>query len=169
MNKFPAASKPLAQPSTRSFRVFEAAGIVEESSQRSSDLSWFDHVRFPANRLSQSLRRNSMRGNRYPRLCPQSPKVKRCLIRLTRGRNSKSTPEYTTSWAPNHRIPDLSRCQSEMLRCWRRPCEVLQSPTISSGGQCWPCSVFLATQARFPWMTPCWINSNDRSHRERGM
>ena len=46
MNKFPAASKPLAQPSTRRFRVFEAAGLVEESSQRSSSLSWFDHVRF---------------------------------------------------------------------------------------------------------------------------
>ena len=38
MNKFPAASKPLAQPSTRRFRVFEAAGIVEESSQRSSTI-----------------------------------------------------------------------------------------------------------------------------------
>ena len=46
MSKFPAASKPLAQPSSRRFHVFEAAGLVKESSQRSSNLSWFDHIRF---------------------------------------------------------------------------------------------------------------------------
>ena len=49
MNKFPAASKPLAQPSSRRFHVFETAGLVEESSQRSSNLAWFDHMRFADN------------------------------------------------------------------------------------------------------------------------
>ena len=44
MSKFPAGSKPLAQPSSRRFHVFEAAGLVEESSQWSSNLSWFDHI-----------------------------------------------------------------------------------------------------------------------------
>ena len=46
MSKFPSASKPLAQPSSRRFHVFETAGLVEESSQRSSNLAWFDHMRF---------------------------------------------------------------------------------------------------------------------------
>ena len=44
MSKFPAASKPLAQPSSRRFHVFETAGLVDESSQRSSNLAWFDHA-----------------------------------------------------------------------------------------------------------------------------
>ena len=45
MKKFPAASKPLVQPSSRRFHVFETAGLVDESSQRSSNLAWFDHMR----------------------------------------------------------------------------------------------------------------------------
>ena len=45
MSKFPSASKPLAQPSSRRYHVFETAGLVEESSQRSSNLAWFDHMR----------------------------------------------------------------------------------------------------------------------------
>ena len=44
MSKFPAASKPLAQPSSRRFHVFKTAGLVDESSQRSSNLAWFDHM-----------------------------------------------------------------------------------------------------------------------------
>ena len=45
MKKFPAASKPLIQPSSKRFHVFETAGLVDESSQRSSNLAWFDHMR----------------------------------------------------------------------------------------------------------------------------
>ena len=46
MSKFLVAPKPLAQPSTRRFHVFGAVGFVHESSQRSSNFSWFDHVQF---------------------------------------------------------------------------------------------------------------------------
>ena len=46
MCKFPVAPKPLAQPSTRRFHVFGAVVFVQESSQRSSNISWFDHVQF---------------------------------------------------------------------------------------------------------------------------
>ena len=53
MSKFPTASKPLAQPSSRRFHVFETAGLVEESSQRLSNLAWFEHMRF-ACELAQS-------------------------------------------------------------------------------------------------------------------
>ena len=53
MKKFPASSKPLAQPSSRRFHVFETAGLVDESSPRSSNLAWFDHMR-SACELAQS-------------------------------------------------------------------------------------------------------------------
>ena len=44
MRMFPATSKPLVQPSSKLFHVFETAGLVDESSQRSSNLAWFDHM-----------------------------------------------------------------------------------------------------------------------------
>ena len=43
--KFPAASQPLVQPSSKRFHVMESAGLVDESSQKSSNLAWFAHMR----------------------------------------------------------------------------------------------------------------------------
>ena len=43
--KFPAASQPLIQPSSKRFHVMECAGIVDESAQQSSNLPWFSHMR----------------------------------------------------------------------------------------------------------------------------
>ena len=43
--KFPAASQPLVQPSSKRFHVMESAGLVDESSQQSSNLPWFAHMR----------------------------------------------------------------------------------------------------------------------------
>ena len=43
--KFPAASKPLVQPSSKRFHVMETSGLVDESSQQSSNLAWFGHIR----------------------------------------------------------------------------------------------------------------------------
>ena len=43
--KFLAASKPLVQPSFKRFHVMETAGLVDESSQQSSNLAWFGHFR----------------------------------------------------------------------------------------------------------------------------
>ena len=39
--KFPAASQPLVQPSSKRFHVMESASLVDESSQQSSNLAWF--------------------------------------------------------------------------------------------------------------------------------
>ena len=47
----------------------------------------------PVNRLNRSLRRRSLRAGRCLWLCPLSRGLKRCLIRLARGRSSKSTPK----------------------------------------------------------------------------
>ena len=43
--KFPAASQPLVQPSSKRFHVMESAGLVDESSQQSSNLAWFGYMR----------------------------------------------------------------------------------------------------------------------------
>ena len=43
--KFPAVSQPLVQPSSNRFHVMESAGLVDESSQQSSNLAWFGHMR----------------------------------------------------------------------------------------------------------------------------
>ena len=43
--KFPAASQPLVQPSSKRFHVMESAGLVDESSQQASNLAWFGHMR----------------------------------------------------------------------------------------------------------------------------
>ena len=42
--KFPAASQSLVQPSSKWFHVMESAGLVDESSQQSSNLAWFGHM-----------------------------------------------------------------------------------------------------------------------------
>ena len=44
-SKFPTASQPLIQPSSKRFHVMECAGVVDESSQQSSNLAWFSHMR----------------------------------------------------------------------------------------------------------------------------
>ena len=43
--KFPAASQPLVQLSSKRFHVMESAGLVDESSQQSPNLAWFGHMR----------------------------------------------------------------------------------------------------------------------------
>ena len=96
LSKFPAASKPLAQPSSRRFHVFETAGLVEESSQRSSNLTWFEHIRFACESAQSKFETKILRVGRCLRLCPLSRGLKRCLIRLAKARSSKSTPRFTT-------------------------------------------------------------------------
>ena len=44
-SKFPTASQPLIQPSSKRFHAMECAGAVDESSQQSSNLAWFSHMR----------------------------------------------------------------------------------------------------------------------------
>ena len=43
--KFPAAFQPLVQPSSKWFHVTESTGLADESSQQSSNLAWFGHMR----------------------------------------------------------------------------------------------------------------------------
>ena len=75
MSKFPAAPKPLAQPSTRRFHVFEAAGFVQESSQRSSNLSWFDQVQFACESTQSKFEPRIYEGKSLFSIMPSVSKV----------------------------------------------------------------------------------------------
>ena len=89
MNKFPAASKPLAQPSTRRFRVFEAAGLVVESSQRSSNLSWFDHVRFASESTQSKFETKIYEGKSFSTIMPSVSKVEKVSDSPSQGKELK--------------------------------------------------------------------------------
>ena len=89
MSKFPAASKPLAQPSTRRFRVFEAVGLIEESSQRSSNLSWFDHVRFACESAQSKFEAKIYEGKSLSMIMPSVSKVEKVSDSPSQGKELK--------------------------------------------------------------------------------
>ena len=89
MSKFPAASKPLAQPSTRRFRVFEAAGLIEESSQRSSNLSWFGHVRFACESAQSTFEAKIYEGKLLSTIMPSVSKVEKVSDSPSQGKELK--------------------------------------------------------------------------------
>ena len=169
MNKFPAASKPLAQPSTRRFRVFEAAGLVEESSQRSSNLSWFDHVRFACESTQSKFETKIYEGKSLSTIMPSVSKVEKVSDSPSQGKELKVNSQVYDlmgSKPSDTRSVPMSVRDAAVLE------KTLRGALESYNFQLWmirPCSAFLATQARFPWMTPCWINSSDRSHGGRRM
>ena len=97
LRMFPAASRPLVQPSSKRFHIFEAASIVDESSQRSSFSPGLHTCEPPAIRPRRCLNLGFWRAVRYPRFCPLSRGPRRCLTRLTKGRLSSLTPRSMTS------------------------------------------------------------------------
>ena len=75
MSKFPVVPKSLAQPSTRRFHVFGAAGFVQESSQRSSNISWFDHVQFACASTQSKFEMRIYEGKSLSSIMPSISKV----------------------------------------------------------------------------------------------
>ena len=70
IKKFPASSKPLVQPSSKRFHVFEAAGLVDESSQRSSNLAWFGHMRTACDSAQMKFESKILEGRSLSTLLP---------------------------------------------------------------------------------------------------
>ena len=70
MRKFPAASKPLVQPSSKRFHVFEDAGLVDESSQQSSNLAWFEHLRTTCDSAQTKFESRILEGRSLSTLLP---------------------------------------------------------------------------------------------------
>ena len=89
MSKFPAASKPLAQPSSRRFRVSEASGLVEESSQRSSNLSWFDHIRFACESAQSKFEMKIFEGKTLSTVTPSVSRIEKVSDSPCQGKELK--------------------------------------------------------------------------------
>ena len=68
--KFPAASKPLVQPSSKRFHIMEAAGLVDESSQQSSNLAWFGHMRNACDSVQTKFEAKILEGRSLSSLLP---------------------------------------------------------------------------------------------------
>ena len=77
MRKFPAASKPLVQPSSNLFHVFEAAGLVDESSQRSSNLAWFEHLRTACDSAQTKFESRILEGRSLSTFLPSVSKTEK--------------------------------------------------------------------------------------------
>ena len=77
MKKFPAASKPLIQPSSKRFHVFETAGLVDESSQRSSNLAWFEHMRVACKSAQTKFESRIFEGRSLTTLLPSVSRTER--------------------------------------------------------------------------------------------
>ena len=89
MSKFPSASKPLAQPSSRRFHIFETAGLVEESSQRSSNLAWFDHMRFACESAQSKFESRIFEGRSLSTLMPSVSRTEKVSDSPCQGKGLK--------------------------------------------------------------------------------
>ena len=89
MSKFPAASKPLAQPSSRRFHVFETAGLVEESSQRSSNLAWFEHIRFACESAQSKFETKIFEGRSLSAVMPSVSRIEKVSDSPCQGKELK--------------------------------------------------------------------------------
>ena len=75
MSKFLVALKPLAQPSTRQFMSLGLQFFVQESSQRSSNISWFDHVQFASASTQSQFEPRFYEGKSFSSIMPSISKV----------------------------------------------------------------------------------------------
>ena len=75
MSKFLVALKPLAQPSTRRFMSLGLQSFVQESSQRSSNISWFDYVQFACASTQSQFEPRFYEGKSFSSIMPSISKV----------------------------------------------------------------------------------------------
>ena len=89
MSKFLTASKPLAQPSSRRFHVFETAGLVEESSQRSSNLARFEHIRFACESAQSKFESKIFEGRSLSTVMPSVSRTEKVSDSPCQGKELK--------------------------------------------------------------------------------
>ena len=80
MSKFPVASssrkfQAIGPAFHLTFHVFGAAGFVEESSQRSSNISWFDRVQFACTSTQSKFEPRFCEGKSLSSIMPSVSKV----------------------------------------------------------------------------------------------
>ena len=87
--KFLAASKPLVQPSSKWFHVMETAGLVDESSQQSSNLAWFGHMRSACDSAQRKFEAKISEGKLLSSLLPSVSRTERVSDSPCQGRAVK--------------------------------------------------------------------------------
>ena len=151
MSKFPVAPKPLAQPSTRRFHVFRAAGFVQESSQRSSNISWFDRVQFACASTQSKFETRIYEGKSLSSIMPSVSKVMKvshspCQEWVLKV-NSQRYDLMSSKPSDTRSVPMSVRDAAVLERTLRSALESynFQLRTMTALFR------FSATQARFPW------------------
>ena len=87
--KFPAASQPLTQPSSKRFHVMECAGVVDESAQQSSNLAWFSHMRSACDATQRKFDSRVLEGKSLSAILPSVSRTEKVSDSPCQGRAVK--------------------------------------------------------------------------------
>ena len=87
--KFLAASQPLIQPSSKRFHVMECAGVVDESSQQSSNLAGFSHMRSACNATQRKFDSRVLEGRSLSAILPSVSRTEKVSDSPCQGRAVK--------------------------------------------------------------------------------
>ena len=87
--KFPAASQPLVQPSSKRFHVMESAGLVDESSQQASNLAWFGHMRSACDSAQRKFEAKVSEGKSLSSILTAASRTERVSDSPCQGRATK--------------------------------------------------------------------------------
>ena len=88
-SKFPTASQPLIQPSSKRFHVMECAGVVDESSQQSSNLAWFSHMRSACDTTQRKFESRVSEGKLLSAILPSVSRIEKVSDSPCQGRAVK--------------------------------------------------------------------------------
>ena len=87
--KFPAASQPLVQPSSKRFHIMKSAGLVDESSQQSSNLAWFAHMRSACDSAQRKFEAKVSEGKSLSSMLTSVSRTERVTYSPCQGRATK--------------------------------------------------------------------------------
>ena len=118
--KFPAASKPLVQPSSKRFHVMESAGLVDESSQQASSLAWFGHMRSACDSAQRKFEAKVSEGKSLSSILTAVSRTERVSDSPCQGRATKV----------NSQVFDLMSSRPAESRCV--PLSVREATTLET-------------------------------------
>ena len=93
------------------FHVFEAAGLVDESSQLSSNLAWFGHLRTACDSAQMLFESRILEGRSLSTLLPSVSRTEKVSDSSYRGKAFKVHSQVYDLLSSKPSCQDLSRCQ----------------------------------------------------------
>ena len=93
------------------FHVFEGAGLVDESSQRSSNLPWFGHLRTACDSAQTLFESRILEGRSLSTLLPSVSRTEKVSDSSYRGKAFKVHSQVYDLLSSKPSCQDLSRCQ----------------------------------------------------------